>query len=130
MTACTARLLELWQTEWCPASKRVRQRLTELGLEFVARPVPVDKAERRELLNVTGQTSIPVLVDGDRVVAGEAAILEYLGAFPEPPEAALHRAKALKARRRELEDACREASGSAGEFQLSGRRASPTPAKT
>ena len=22
--------LELWQTEWCPASHRVRQRLTEL----------------------------------------------------------------------------------------------------
>ena len=33
--------LELWQTEWCPASHRVRQRLTELGLSYLARPVPV-----------------------------------------------------------------------------------------
>jgi hypothetical protein len=22
-------MLELWQTEWCPASRRIRQRLTE-----------------------------------------------------------------------------------------------------
>jgi hypothetical protein len=28
-------VLELWQTEWCPASHRVRQRLTELGLTYV-----------------------------------------------------------------------------------------------
>ena len=32
--------LELWQTEWCPASHRVRQRLTELGLTYIARQVP------------------------------------------------------------------------------------------
>ena len=24
---------ELYQTEWCPASRRVRERLTELGLD-------------------------------------------------------------------------------------------------
>ena len=28
--------LELWQTEWCPSSHRVRQRLTELGLTYTA----------------------------------------------------------------------------------------------
>ncbi len=107
--------LELWQTEWCPASKRVRQRLTELGLEFVARPVPVEKDKRRDLVAATGQTSIPVLVDRDRVVIGEAAIMEYLGdIFLEPPEAAFHRAKAAKARRRELEEACQEVEAGRG----------------
>ena len=34
--------LELWQTEWCPASHRVRQRLTELGLTYLAHQVPVE----------------------------------------------------------------------------------------
>lgn len=29
-------MLELWQTEWCPASRRVRQRLTELGVDYLA----------------------------------------------------------------------------------------------
>ena len=28
-------MLELWQTEWCPASRRVRQRLTELGVDYL-----------------------------------------------------------------------------------------------
>ena len=26
-------MLELFQTEWCPGSRRIRQRLTELGLD-------------------------------------------------------------------------------------------------
>ena len=38
--------LELWQTEWCPASHRVRQRLTELGLAYVVRQVPVEREDR------------------------------------------------------------------------------------
>ena len=38
--------LKLWQTEWCPASRRVRQRLTELGLTYVVRPVPVAPEKR------------------------------------------------------------------------------------
>lgn len=28
-------MLELYQTEWCPASRRVRERLTELGLDYI-----------------------------------------------------------------------------------------------
>jgi glutaredoxin len=34
-------MLELWQTEWCPASRRVRERLTELGVDYVTRQVSV-----------------------------------------------------------------------------------------
>ena len=39
-------MLELWQTEWCPASRRIRERLTELGVDYVTRQVPVDKEQR------------------------------------------------------------------------------------
>ena len=42
-------LLELYQTEWCPASRRVRQRLTEFDLTYVSRQVPVGREERVEL---------------------------------------------------------------------------------
>ena len=42
-------MLELWQTEWCPSSHRVRQRLTELGVSFVAHQVAVDRDARAEL---------------------------------------------------------------------------------
>lgn len=41
--------LELWQAEWCPSSRRVRQRLTELELPFRALQVPAERAERDEL---------------------------------------------------------------------------------
>ena len=101
--------LELWQTEWCPASHRVRQRLTELSLPFVARPVPVERVERSELERATGVRSIPVLVAGETIVAGEADILDYLDThYTEPPQAREQREKAARAKRRELEHACPE----------------------
>jgi glutathione S-transferase len=99
--------LQLWQTEWCPASRRVRLRLTELGVEYVARQVPVEREKRGELVEATRQTSIPALVDRGRVVVGGDPILDYLDSrFPEPREALRHRAKAAKARERDLEEAC------------------------
>jgi glutaredoxin len=42
--------MELYQAEWCPHSHKVRQRLTELGLDFVARQVPADPDDRDEML--------------------------------------------------------------------------------
>jgi glutathione S-transferase len=101
-------MLELWQTEWCPASRRVRQRLTELEVDYLVRQVPVEKAEREALLHVTGSDVIPALVlDGGEVVVGEEAILRRLdGAIREPAGAEAHRQKAEKARRRYLEEEC------------------------
>jgi len=99
--------LELWQTEWCPSSRRVRQRLTELGVSFLARQVPVEPDARTELGSATGQWTIPALVAGDEVILGEQAILGYLGShFSEPPDAPAQRAKAEKAKRKELEETC------------------------
>jgi glutathione S-transferase len=100
-------LLELYQTEWCPASRRVRQRLTELDVSYVSRQVPVEREDRVELLMRTDAVSIPALVceDGE-VLVGEAEILAYLNErFPEPTGAEAHRHKAMKARKRELEEA-------------------------
>ena len=101
-------MLELWQTEWCPASRRVRQRLTELGVDYVTRQVPVDGGTRDALRQATGIDTIPALVleDGAAVV-GEDAIRRYLDEhIAEPPEAEAHRLKAAKARRRYLEEEC------------------------
>ena len=79
-------LLELYQTEWCPASRRVRQRLTELDVSYVCRQVPVERAERVELLMRTDSDSIPALVgEHGEVRVGEEEILAYLDErFPEP----------------------------------------------
>jgi glutathione S-transferase len=99
---------ELWQTEWCPASRRVRQRLTELGIDYVSRQVPVEKDDRVLLRERAGTDTIPVLVAaGDEPLLGEADILAYLQSHePIPAEAHAHRVKAEKARRRYLEEEC------------------------
>jgi glutathione S-transferase len=70
---------ELYQAEWCPHSRRVRQRFTELGVSFVARQVPAEPVDREELRRKTGQAEIPVLVleDGG-VLSGDDAILDHL----------------------------------------------------
>jgi glutathione S-transferase len=101
-------MLELWQTEWCPASRRVRQRLTELGIDYLVRQVPVEKEQRHALLAATGADSIPALVFGNGEIAtGEDAILRLLAdTTPEPAQAEAHRQKAEKARRRYLEEEC------------------------
>jgi glutathione S-transferase len=101
-------MYELWQTEWCPASRRIRQRLTELGIDHVSRQVPVDKDDRVQLRARTGVDSIPVLVTAtSEVLVGEAAIFAYLDSHePVPAEAHAHRLRAEKARRRYLEEEC------------------------
>jgi glutathione S-transferase len=101
-------MYELWQTEWCPSSRRVRQRLTELGIDHFTRQVPVEKDDRVVLRDRTGTDTIPVLVTpGDEIVAGEAAILGHLDRSETvPADAHAHRLRAEKARRRYLEEEC------------------------
>ena len=101
-------MYELWQTEWCPASRRVRQRLTELGLDYVVRQVPVERGQRALLRERTGSETIPALVvPGHGPLVGEEAILGYVDSHePVPAGAEAHRLKAEKARRRYLEEEC------------------------
>jgi glutathione S-transferase len=101
-------MYELWQTEWCLASRRVRQRLTELGIDYLTRQVPVEKEERSLLRGRTGSHTIPTLVTPTgEVIVGEDAILGHLDAHePVPAEARAHRLRAEKARRRYLEEEC------------------------
>jgi glutathione S-transferase len=101
-------MYELWQTEWCPASRRVRQRLTELGIDYISRQVPVDKDDRVLLRERTGVASIPVLVaPSGEILAGGEAILAHLERHEQvPEESRAHRLKAEKARRLYLEEEC------------------------
>ena len=101
-------MYELWQTEWCPASRRVRQRLTELGIDHITRQVPVEKNERALLRKRTGTETIPVLITPEgEILVGEELIHSHLeNQEPVPAEARAHRLKAEKARRRYLEEEC------------------------
>ena len=48
--------------------------------------IDVDPSDRSEVVRISGQELVPVLVDGDRVLADSPVILEYLEErFPERP---------------------------------------------
>ena len=68
-----ATVLTLYQAEWCPYSSAVRQRLTELGIDFIAKQV-APRQEDRE-----GQHEIPLLTNGDgERFEGTEAVFEFL----------------------------------------------------
>jgi len=69
-------MIVLYQAEWCPHSSKVRERLTELGVDFVARQVEPWPAQRTQV------DEIPTLEteDGERIT-GEQKILSYLESF-------------------------------------------------
>jgi predicted GNAT family acetyltransferase/glutaredoxin len=71
--------LVLYQAEWCPFSSAVREVLTELGLDFVARQVEPWPEEREHLRAVAHTQHIPVLETEDgRFYRGTREIFGYL----------------------------------------------------
>jgi predicted GNAT family acetyltransferase/glutaredoxin len=69
----------LYQAEWCPFSSAVREALTELGVDFVARQVEPWPRERSELRAVSGTDQIPVLLTEDgRLYRGTREIFAHL----------------------------------------------------
>jgi glutaredoxin 3 len=71
-------MIKLYQAEWCPFSHRVRAKLTELGVSYEAVNVSVSSENREELKDVTGDSAIPVLVDGEKVIADSGEAILYL----------------------------------------------------
>ena len=65
-------MLELYQAEGCPHSESVREKLTELGLSYVAHNprTPDDEVcneqTNGELVDLGGEAQIPFLVDANR----------------------------------------------------------------
>jgi glutathione S-transferase len=81
-------VLTLYQAEWCRYSSAVRQRLTELGIDFVAKQV-APRQEDRE-----GEHEIPLLTneDGERF-EGTDAVFEFLESLPPGASEREHRAQ-------------------------------------
>jgi glutathione S-transferase len=81
-------VLTLYQAEWCPYSSAVRQRLTELGIDFVAKQVAPRQEDR------VGQHEIPLLTNGDdERFEGTDAVFEYLQSLASGEAEYEHRAK-------------------------------------
>jgi glutathione S-transferase len=76
--------LRLYRFPFSTNVERVALALAHKGLEVES--VWVDPDDRGAVVEVSGQEFVPVLVDGDRVVADSTAILEHLEErFPERP---------------------------------------------
>ena len=86
----------LYQAEWCPYSSAVREVLTELGLDFVARQVEPWPEQRVALLERSGSDEIPALETEDgRFVHGTRAIFGYLQEREPWEHAEAHRRRFL-----------------------------------
>ena len=56
----------------------VRSELKRLELDYETIDVPWDHHERTDVSKVSGQSMVPVLVDGDVVLSDEYEIIDYL----------------------------------------------------
>lgn len=68
----------LYSADWCWYCQRVMEKLAELGVDYEYVEVPVFHSKRSEVLEVSGQTSVPVFVDGDVVLDDDDLIIPYL----------------------------------------------------
>jgi glutaredoxin len=88
-------VLTLWQAEWCPYSSRVREALTEYGVDFVARQVAAERADRDAMRRATGRDEIPLLVLENGTQIGDwREMLDWIRAtYERPADADRHREK-------------------------------------
>jgi uncharacterized protein len=89
-------VLTLYQAEWCPFSSAVREVLTELGLDFVAKQVEPWPEQRTALRERSGNDEIPALeTDDGRFFHGTRAIFGYLQGLEAWEHAEAHRRRFL-----------------------------------
>lgn len=99
-------MLTLYQAEWCPFSSAVREILTELGLDFVARQVEPWAQQRTGLQALAGTDWIPTLQTEDgRFFVGTRAIYVYLRELEGWEHGAEHRRRFLDHRAARESDA-------------------------
>lgn len=70
--------LTLYHVSWCPECAIVREKLTELGLDYEDVVVPDSRPQRGTVYEVSGQYYVPVLKDGDTVIDNTWEILRHL----------------------------------------------------
>ena len=76
--------LRLYRIPFSTNVERVALALAHKGIDVEW--VDVDPEDRSEVVRVSGQELVPVLVDGDRVLSDSPVILDYLEErFPEQP---------------------------------------------
>ncbi len=71
-------MMRLYNIDGCGYCAMVRDVLVKLGIDYEKIDVPWPHHLRKEVLEVSGQTHVPVLADGDMVLSDEYDIIDYL----------------------------------------------------
>lgn len=70
--------LTLYNNEFCPECRAVREKMGILQLSYYCINVNPVKPERQNVIELTGQYSVPVLVDDGQVFVLKDAVLAHL----------------------------------------------------
>lgn len=73
-------MMTLYNLPGCPYCIMVLRRMDELGLQYEVKNVPGPQPLRKEVYAVSGQWTVPVLVDDGKVFDDEDKILAYINA--------------------------------------------------
>ena len=71
-------MIRLYNIDGCGYCAMIRNVLAKLGLHYEKVDVPLPHHLRKEVIDVSGQSTVPVLVDGDVVLSDEYEIIDYL----------------------------------------------------
>ncbi len=71
-------MIKLYNIDGCGYCSMVREVLAQMSLEYEKIDVPWSHQQRKEVYEASGQTSVPVMVDGDITLDDEYEIIDYL----------------------------------------------------
>ena len=70
--------MKLYNIDGCGYCAMVRNVLCQMDINYEKIDVPWSHHQRKEVYEVSGQTTVPVLVDGDIILSDEYEIIDYL----------------------------------------------------
>ena len=70
--------IKLYNIDGCGYCVMVREVLKQLELDYETIDVPWTHHDRTEVLQVSGQSMVPVLVHGEVILSDEYEIIDYL----------------------------------------------------
>ena len=70
--------MKLYNIDGCGYCAMVRNVLTHMDINYEKIDVSWSHPERKEVYEISGQTTVPVLVDGDTILSDEYELIDYL----------------------------------------------------
>ncbi|NQT28095.1 MAG: glutathione S-transferase N-terminal domain-containing protein [Candidatus Omnitrophica bacterium] len=62
--------VKIYSTSTCPYCTLAKEYLTSKGISFQSIDVSADKTASEEMIKISGQMGVPVIVAGDEVIVG------------------------------------------------------------